>query len=183
MDIGTYPRATGEPAEIVNYSERTWIESDGIWAWGYLTYDRPLTAKQMEDYELRAASDNLALVSETYSQVGNTMNEAETVSDASQAEAQAAEPPGESLSAETPEHIDITVSPEPPPVSTRVSAPSTLGGVTISAMLENAGTPISLDEVDMVLRDGGNAKASLYRIVAFFMKEKGQAANAAGTAA
>jgi hypothetical protein len=62
VDIGAYPRDGGQPAEIVNYDERTLVEGDTIRAWGYLIYGKPLTEAQISDYELRAAPDNPDLV-------------------------------------------------------------------------------------------------------------------------
>jgi hypothetical protein len=58
VDIGTYPRNGGEPARIVNFDKREWVENATFKAWGYLAYDVPLNANQISNYELRAASDN-----------------------------------------------------------------------------------------------------------------------------
>jgi hypothetical protein len=58
IDIGTLPRTETAPARIVNFDEREWREDATFKAWGYAAYDKPLTAKQIDDYELRAASDN-----------------------------------------------------------------------------------------------------------------------------
>lgn len=59
VDIGTFPKPPhNAPDEIVNYDQRIPVENGTFAAWGYLTYTRPLTAKQANDYELRPASDN-----------------------------------------------------------------------------------------------------------------------------
>ena len=59
VDIGTFPKPPrNAPDEIVNYDQRVPVENGSFLAWGHLTYTRPLTAKQADDYELRPASDN-----------------------------------------------------------------------------------------------------------------------------
>ena len=58
VDIGTFPKTESGPVKIVNYDKREWVENATFRAWGHLAYDAPLTQKQMDDYELRAASDN-----------------------------------------------------------------------------------------------------------------------------
>lgn len=58
VDIATYPRAEAAPVRIVNFDTREGVESGRFQAWGYLIYDAPLTQKQLDDYELRAAFDN-----------------------------------------------------------------------------------------------------------------------------
>jgi len=58
VDIGTFPKTESGPVQIVNFDKRDWVENATFRAWGYLAYDAPLTQKQIDDYELRAASDN-----------------------------------------------------------------------------------------------------------------------------
>lgn len=59
VDIGTFPKPShNAPDEIVNYDQRIPVENGTFAAWGYLTYTRPLTAKQADDYELRPAPNN-----------------------------------------------------------------------------------------------------------------------------
>jgi len=62
IDIGTFPKTIGGPVQIVNYDKRAWVENATFRAWGYLTYDAPLTDKCIGDYELRAAPDSLERV-------------------------------------------------------------------------------------------------------------------------
>ena len=59
VDIGTFPKPPhNAPDEIVNFDQRIPVEGGTFAVWGYLTYTRPLTAKQADDYELRPALDN-----------------------------------------------------------------------------------------------------------------------------
>ena len=58
VDIGTFPKTENGPAEIVNFDKRESVENGRFQAWGYLLYSAPLTKKQTDDYELRAASGN-----------------------------------------------------------------------------------------------------------------------------
>ena len=59
MDIGTYPKPPGNgPIEIFNYDERIPVEGGNMLAWGELIYGKPLTEKQMCDYELKPSSHN-----------------------------------------------------------------------------------------------------------------------------
>ena len=58
VDIGTFPKPEGNrPVEIYNYDtdKRIPVEGASMEAWGYLEYRKPLTEKEMEDYELRPA--------------------------------------------------------------------------------------------------------------------------------
>ena len=56
VDIGTFPKPPhNAPDEIVNYDQRVPVEGGAFLAWGHLTYTRPLTEKQVSDYELRPA--------------------------------------------------------------------------------------------------------------------------------
>lgn len=59
VDIGTFPKPPGNaPVEIINFDERRMVEGGTMRAWGELAYLKPLTEKQMEDYELRPAPGN-----------------------------------------------------------------------------------------------------------------------------
>jgi len=59
IDIGGFPKTVYGPVRIVKFDKREWMENATFRAWGYLMYDAPLTQKQIADYELRAASNNL----------------------------------------------------------------------------------------------------------------------------
>ena len=59
VDIGTYPKPPdNQPLSIVNYDDdrRRPVADGRLMAWGELTYAKPLTEKQMEDYELPGSS-------------------------------------------------------------------------------------------------------------------------------
>lgn len=59
VDIGTFPKPPGNaPVEIINFDERRMVEGGAMRAWGELAYLKPLTEKQMDDYELRLAPNN-----------------------------------------------------------------------------------------------------------------------------
>lgn len=58
VDIGTYPKSTGEPIRIRNYNRRIRIEPWGFLAWGYLEYASPLDARQADDYELKLSPED-----------------------------------------------------------------------------------------------------------------------------
>ena len=59
VDLGTFPKLPGNaPVEIINFDERRMVEGGTMRAWGELAYLKPLTEKQMEDYELRPAPGN-----------------------------------------------------------------------------------------------------------------------------
>ena len=61
VDIGTYPKSPDNPPlSIVNYDDdrRRPVANGRLMAWGELTYAKPLTEKQMEDYELKPAPGN-----------------------------------------------------------------------------------------------------------------------------
>lgn len=47
---GTYPRKGAQ--EVVNFERRVHVKAIGRPAWGYIIYDRELTDKEVEDYEL-----------------------------------------------------------------------------------------------------------------------------------
>lgn len=50
---GTYPR--GGVSEIVNFDYKQLCEEIQTEAWGYIEYDRELSQKEVEDYELTPA--------------------------------------------------------------------------------------------------------------------------------
>jgi len=59
VDLGTFPKSPGNaPVEIINFDERRMVEGGTMRAWGELSYLKPLTEKQMEDYELCPALGN-----------------------------------------------------------------------------------------------------------------------------
>ena len=58
VDIGTFPKTDNGPVRIFNFDKREYVENATFRAWGYLVYDAPLPQSQLDDYELRAASDN-----------------------------------------------------------------------------------------------------------------------------
>ncbi|GHU35786.1 hypothetical protein FACS1894105_05060 [Clostridia bacterium] len=74
ISIGTYPRDGGEPAEIRNFDTRTPVENGTLQAWGWIEYDKPLTDKQVRDYELRYVPPQLTLErpDATFSQLGKS---------------------------------------------------------------------------------------------------------------
>ncbi|MDE7244134.1 MAG: hypothetical protein K2O18_09185 [Oscillospiraceae bacterium] len=50
---GTYPKPEGnEVVEIHNFDGKTYCEELGREAWGYITYEQPLTPEQVSSYEL-----------------------------------------------------------------------------------------------------------------------------------
>lgn len=61
VDLLTYPNPPdNQPVEIVNYDcdSRIPVQGELFRAWGELTYRKPLTEKQMEDYELKPSRSN-----------------------------------------------------------------------------------------------------------------------------
>jgi len=58
VDIGTFPKTENDPLRVVNFDARENVEQGRFMAWGFLVYDAPLTEKQIDDFELRAAPDN-----------------------------------------------------------------------------------------------------------------------------
>lgn len=58
IDLGTFPKTENGPVKIVNFNNCESVEHGKFHAWGYLLYRTPLSEKQMEDYELRAALGN-----------------------------------------------------------------------------------------------------------------------------
>ena len=60
VDIGTFPKPSGNaPTAFLNFDERSPVEDGTYLAWGYLAYEKPLTAEQISGYELRPSRDNL----------------------------------------------------------------------------------------------------------------------------
>lgn len=51
VSIGTFPD-NGTILGIVNFDRREMVEAIGREAWGYINYSKPLTEKQISDYEL-----------------------------------------------------------------------------------------------------------------------------------
>ena len=61
-DIGSFPKPyQNAPAESVTYGQLVREECGAFLAWGHLTYTRPLSEKDMADYELRPSKDNPAV--------------------------------------------------------------------------------------------------------------------------
>ena len=58
VDIGTFPKTENGPVKINSFDNREWVENATFRAWGYVAYDAPLTPQQINDYELRPATDN-----------------------------------------------------------------------------------------------------------------------------
>lgn len=61
VDIGTFPKPQGNPPlAIVNYGDdrRRPVAGGTLLAWGELLYRHPLTAAEMEGYELKPCADN-----------------------------------------------------------------------------------------------------------------------------
>jgi hypothetical protein len=58
IDIGTFPKTNGGPHSFANYTQRVYVENGTRQAWGYLAYREPLNEKEIDDYELYAASGN-----------------------------------------------------------------------------------------------------------------------------
>ena len=58
VDIGTFPKTENGPVRFENFDKRSEVEQGQFMAWGYCVYDAPLTEKQADDYELRAAPGN-----------------------------------------------------------------------------------------------------------------------------
>lgn len=60
VDIGTYPKSPENPLiGLTNYDSRIPVEGGAFRAWGELSYAQPLTEKELYDYELRPARQNL----------------------------------------------------------------------------------------------------------------------------
>ena len=60
VDLGTYPKSPENPMiGFINYDKRIPVEGGAFQAWGVLSYARPLTEKELYNYELRPARGNL----------------------------------------------------------------------------------------------------------------------------
>lgn len=60
VDIGTFLKPAGnQPISIVNFNARIPVEGGAFLAWGYLLYAEPLSPKDMSNYELRPAPENI----------------------------------------------------------------------------------------------------------------------------
>lgn len=62
---GTYPNGENKPVTIENFDDRQAVENGQLQAWGYLEYERPLSQKEMKDYELKAVSASVARTKNT----------------------------------------------------------------------------------------------------------------------
>lgn len=59
VSIGTFPKDTGNPPiRFENYNGRTWVECNTRLAWGELVYAKPLSDKELHDYELMPSRNN-----------------------------------------------------------------------------------------------------------------------------
>ena len=52
---GTFPKENNPPVNIENYHSRIHVEGGSTLAWGYIEYAKPLSDKQISDYELKPA--------------------------------------------------------------------------------------------------------------------------------
>lgn len=60
VNPGTYPKSQENPLiGFTDYDGRSFVEGGAFLAWGELTYAQPLTERQISDYELRPARQNL----------------------------------------------------------------------------------------------------------------------------
>lgn len=57
VDLGTFPKREGSPVNIFNYDSRIPVEDGSIRAWGYVEYSKPLSQKDIDDYELTPAPE------------------------------------------------------------------------------------------------------------------------------
>lgn len=59
VSIGTFPKHTDNPPiRFENYNGRTWVECNTRLAWGELVYAKPLSDKELRDYELKPSRNN-----------------------------------------------------------------------------------------------------------------------------
>ena len=59
VSIGTFPKHTDSPPiRFENYNGRTWVECNTRLAWGELVYAKPLSDKELRDYELKPSRNN-----------------------------------------------------------------------------------------------------------------------------
>ena len=60
IDIGTYPKSYfNRPIHMDVYFTRQQVPGEAFQAWGAIVYAQPLTDREMRDYELRPARENL----------------------------------------------------------------------------------------------------------------------------
>ena len=60
IDIGTYPNSYfNRPVHMDLYFTRQQVSGESFQAWGAIIYAHPLTEREMQDYELRPARENL----------------------------------------------------------------------------------------------------------------------------
>lgn len=60
IDIGTYPKSYfNRPIHMDVYFTRQQVSGEAFQAWGAIIYAQPLTDREMRDYELRPARENL----------------------------------------------------------------------------------------------------------------------------
>lgn len=60
IDIGTYPNSYfNRPVHMDLYFTRQQVPGESFQAWGAIIYAHPLTEREMQDYELRPARENL----------------------------------------------------------------------------------------------------------------------------
>ena len=60
IDIGTYPKSYfNRPIHMDVYFTRQQVPGEAFQAWGAIIYAQPLTDREMRDYELRPARENL----------------------------------------------------------------------------------------------------------------------------
>lgn len=74
---GTFPKAGAQ--EIHNYDDRTYVAEIGREAWGYIEYDRELTEKEMEGYELMKAMTTEDKINALFEELVPPSGKAETV--------------------------------------------------------------------------------------------------------
>ena len=55
---------------IDNFDDRQTVENGQLQAWGYLEYGKPLSQKEMNDYELKAVSASVTRVNTPEKQTG-----------------------------------------------------------------------------------------------------------------
>lgn len=67
---GTYPNGENKPVVIENFDDRQTVENGQLQAWGYLEYGKPLSQKEMNDYELKAVSASVTRVNTPEKQTG-----------------------------------------------------------------------------------------------------------------
>ena len=59
VDIGTIPKTPdNEACKVICFDKRIPVNADSFMAWGIVHYHKPLTEKQIADYELRPSHSN-----------------------------------------------------------------------------------------------------------------------------